>query len=221
MRKFSVALGTLLKEWNRRSDHHANRPLSTHKLQLELLEDRRLLSVAGVATNDLVASLSLAAGSKATATVDVAQSVATSTSTGTMTVHLQPGAFSFDTQPNGEVTLSSVGLETDGAVGSPELPAMLVQIAVPINTNMDSVKLAVTSETVGAIPGTYHLTAVAAAATDTAAGTVIDTGGVQLVDGREPVGLQHECLLRPGKQQTDRRAADGTLEDCRSILQPV
>ena len=194
MSSFSAAMRSLLaagrhanKERNRGGKRHANRPLYTQKLLLESLEDRRLLSVVGVASSDLIASLSLAAGSKATATVDVARSVTTSASTGTMSVHLQPGAFSFDAQPNGEVTLASAGLEADGTVGSPELPALLVRFAVPINTNMDSVTLTVSSETVGAIPGTYHLTAAAAAARDTAAGPVYDTGGVPLVDGKNPL----------------------------------
>ena len=145
------------------------------------------LSVAGVATSDLIASLSLAAGSKATTTVDVARSVATSASTGTMNVHLQPGAFSFDTHLNGEVTLSSAGLDTGGKTGCSRTAdkARADRRTDQCQHGQRQADRSLPTKW-GRLPAAYHLTAAPAAATDTAAGTVYDTGGVQLVDGKNP-----------------------------------
>jgi subtilisin-like proprotein convertase family protein len=145
-----------------------------------------LLSVCGpLALEDLAPASFLASG-KTDALAEVSSSVTLGADKGSISVHLQPGAVSFDTAQNGEVRLSSSGLDTVGDVGAPELPSKLLRIALPIDASVDNVTLTVDSSKVKKVSGSYHLTAGAVPVTDSALGTVYDTGGIQLVDGKNP-----------------------------------
>ena len=196
MSSFSAAVGTLLKEWNRRSNRQADRAIFRHKLHLESLEDRRLLSVVGPGSGNADSTLaSLAANTNAF--LEVAPSVQRGTSRGEIQVHLQPGASTFETLPNGEVSLLSAGLDPSGDGGSPQLPAKLVRIALPIDARLDSVALTVSSSREETIPGSYHLTAAPVAAADTESGIVYASESSSLLDGKNQLIYNTDAYYDP------------------------